>query len=159
LEHDEMGHPTASPKLHASMTAKRRNKLRALSESLPLPRVYGPEEGDILLVGWGSTVGPLRESVDRYRAAGERVSSVHIRHLNPLPRGLETIFDNFKLIVVIEMNDEGLYGYGQLAGLLRARFLDPRLISITKTDGLTWKVKEIRERLKPYAARFADKPV
>jgi 2-oxoglutarate ferredoxin oxidoreductase subunit alpha len=155
LEHDEMGHPSASPKLHASMTAKRRNKLRALSESLPVPRVYGPEEGDILLVGWGSTVGPLREAVDRYRAGGDRVSSIHIRHLNPLPRGLETIFEHFKLIIVIEMNDEGLYGYGQLAGLLRARYLDPRIISVTKTDGLTWKVKEIRERLKNFTARFA----
>ena len=159
LEHDEMGHPSASPKLHSAMTAKRRNKLRALSESLPVPRVYGPEEGDILLVGWGSTVGPIREAVDRYRAGGERVSSLHIRHLNPLPRGLETIFERFKLIVAIEMNDEGLYGYGQLAGILRARYLDPRIVSITKADGLTWKVKEIRERMKPYTARFAAKTV
>ena len=70
---------------------------------------------------------------------------------------LVNIFDHFKLIVVIEMNDEGLYGYGQLAGLLRARYLDPRIVSLTKTDGLTWKVKEIRERLKTYTARFAPK--
>ena len=46
------------------------------------------------------------------------------------------------------MNDEGLYGYGQLCGLLRARFCDPKIRGITKTDGLTWKVREIMERAK-----------
>ena len=155
LEHDEYGHPTASPKLHAAMTAKRRRKLQELSSSLPTPRVYGPEEGDILLVGWGSTVGPIREAVDRYLATGDKVSSIHIRHLNPLPPGLDIIFGNFRQVLVIEMNDEGLYGYGQLAALLRARFMDKRLRSITKTDGLTWKVKEIRERVKPFLSDFA----
>src|ERR1700730_5876542 len=55
LEHDEMGHPTGSPKLHMAMTAKRRNKLRKLAEEIPVPEVYGDQEGDTLLVGWGST--------------------------------------------------------------------------------------------------------
>lgn len=153
LEHDEMGHPSSSPKVHAQMTAKRRRKLQALADSLPTPRIFGPDTGDVLLVGWGSSVGPIREAVERYQAAGEKVSSIHIRHLNPLPRGLETIFENFKAIVVIELNDEGLYGFGQLAALLRAKLLDPRIRSITKTDGLTWKVKEIRDRVKPILAQ------
>jgi len=158
LEHDEYGHPTASPKLHAAMTAKRRKKLQTMAASLPTPRVYGPEDGDILLVGWGSTVGPIREAVDRYRTAGDRVSAIHIRHLSPLPPGLDLIFGYFKQVIVVEMNDEGLYGYGQLAGLLRARFLDKRIRSITKTDGLTWKVKEIRDRMRPFYAQFASRP-
>jgi 2-oxoglutarate ferredoxin oxidoreductase subunit alpha len=157
LEHDEYGHPTASPKLHAAMTTKRRKKLQTMAASLPTPRVYGPEDGDILLVGWGSTVGVLREAVDRYRTAGDKVSTVHIRHISPLPPGLDLIFGYFKQIVVVEMNDEGLYGYGQLAALLRARFLDKRIRSITKTDGLTWKVKEIRERVRPFLAQFAGR--
>jgi 2-oxoglutarate ferredoxin oxidoreductase subunit alpha len=157
LEHDEYGHPTASPKLHTVMTAKRRKKLQTMAASLPTPRVYGPEQGDVLLVGWGSTVGPIREAVDRYLAAGDRVSALHVRHINPLPPGLDLIFGYFKQIVVIEMNDEGLYGYGQLAGLLRARFLDKRIRSLTKTDGLTWKVKEIRERLKPLLAPYSSR--
>jgi 2-oxoglutarate ferredoxin oxidoreductase subunit alpha len=152
LEHDEMGHPSSSPKVHMQMTAKRRRKLLALADSLPSPRIFGPETGDVLLVGWGSSVGPIREAVERYQAAGEKVSSIHIRHLNPLPRGLETIFENFKTIVVLELNDEGLYGYGQLAALIRAKLLDPRIRSLTKTDGLTWKVKEIRDRVKPFLA-------
>ncbi len=148
LEHDELGHPTGSPKLHMQMMAKRRKKLQALGATLPTPKVYGPNEGNILLVGWGSTQGPIKEAVDRARAAGDSVSSLHIKHLNPLPPGLENIFSGFNHILVVEMNDEGLYGFGQLGALLRARYCDPKIRGINKTDGLTFKVKEILERAK-----------
>jgi 2-oxoglutarate ferredoxin oxidoreductase subunit alpha len=147
LEHDELGHPTGSPKLHMAMTAKRRKKLQALAATLPVPKVYGPPEGNVLLVGWGSTDGVIREAVDRARAAGDSVSSLTIRHLNPLPNGLENIFSGFHHVFVVETNDEGIYGYGgQLCSLLRARFCDPKIRGINKTDGLTWKVKEVIER-------------
>jgi 2-oxoglutarate ferredoxin oxidoreductase subunit alpha len=145
LEHDEFGHPTGDPKLHMQMTAKRRRKLQALAATLPTPKVYGPPEGNLLLVGWGSSQGPIREAVDRARAAGNSVSALHIKYLNPLPPGLENIFSGFNAIRVVELNDEGLYGYGQLAGLLRARYCEPKIRGINKTDGLTWKVKEILE--------------
>jgi 2-oxoglutarate ferredoxin oxidoreductase subunit alpha len=148
LEHDELGHPTGSPKLHMQMTAKRRKKLQALGASLPTPKIYGPPEGNVLLVGWGSTQGPIKEAVDRARAAGDSVSSIHIKHLNPLPPGLENIFSGFNHVLVVEMNDEGLYGFGQLGNLLRARYCDPKIQGINKTDGLTWKVKDILERAK-----------
>ena len=148
LEHDELGHPTGSPKLHMQMSAKRRKKLQALGASLPTPAIYGPPEGNILLVGWGSTQGPIKEAVDRARAAGDSVSSIHIKHINPLPPGLENIFAGFNHIFVVEMNDEGLYGYGQLGGLLRARYCDPKIRGLTKTDGLTFKVREILDRAK-----------
>jgi 2-oxoglutarate ferredoxin oxidoreductase subunit alpha len=146
LEHDEYGHPTASSKLHQQMTTKRRNKLRALAATLPTPQVYGPPEGNILLVGWGSTQGPIREAVDRARAAGDSVSSLNLKHLHPLPPGLENIFAGFNHVLVAELNDEGLYGYGQLAGLLRARYCIRKIRGINKTDGLTFKVRDIVER-------------
>ena len=152
LEHDELGHPTGSPKLHTLMTAKRRKKLQALAATLPVPKIYGPPEGNILLVGWGSTEGPIREAVDRSRAAGDSVSAIHIRHVNPLPNGLENIFSGYNHVLVVENNDEGLYGYGQLAAVLRARYCDPKIQGINKTDGLTWKVKEILENAKSKAA-------
>src|SRR5580765_4613490 len=152
LEHDEFGHPTGSPKLHMQMSARRRKKLQALGAALSTPKVYGPPEGNILLVGWGSTQGPIQEAVDRARAAGDSVSSLHIKNLNPLPPGLENIFSGFNHVLVVEMNDEGLYGYGQLAGLLRARYCDPKIRGINKTDGLTWKVKEILERARSTVA-------
>jgi len=152
LEHDELGHPTGSPKLHMQMVAKRRRKLQALGESLPIPEIYGPAEGNVLLVGWGSTQGPIREAVDRARAAGDSVSSIHIKHINPLPPGLTNIFAGFNHVFVVEMNDEGLYGFGQLGGLLRARYCDPKIRGITKTDGLTFRVREILERAKATVA-------
>ncbi|MBU6410622.1 MAG: 2-oxoacid:acceptor oxidoreductase subunit alpha, partial [Verrucomicrobia bacterium] len=148
LEHDEAGHPTGSPKLHTQMTAKRRKKLQALAATLSTPKIYGPPEGNILLVGWGSTEGPIREAVDRARAGGDSVSSLHIRHISPLPNGLENIFSGFNHVLVVEMNDEGLYGFGQLGQLLRARYCDPKIQGINKTDGLTWKVREILERVR-----------
>jgi 2-oxoglutarate/2-oxoacid ferredoxin oxidoreductase subunit alpha len=157
LEHDEYGHPTSSPKLHQQMTERRRKKLQALAETLPTPKVYGPPEGNVLLVGWGSTRGPIQEAVDRARAAGDSVSSLHIRCLNPLPPGLENIFAGFNSVRVVEINDEGLYGYGQLATLLRARYCDPKIRGINKTDGLTWKVKEILERTRSEIASGVGK--
>jgi len=148
LEHDELGHPTGSPKLHLQMTAKRRNKLKKLGADLPTPTVFGPSEGQVLLVSWGSSKGPVEEAVKQARAAGDAVSSLHIKYLNPMPNGLEKIFEAFRHVLVVELNDEGLYGYGQLAALLRARYCDNKIRAITKVDGLTWKVREILDRVK-----------
>ena len=156
LEHDEMGHPTGSPKLHMAMTAKRRNKLRKLAEELPLPEVYGDKEGDTLLVGWGSTYGPIHDAAKLGRETGEKIGALHLRHLHPLPNGLEKIFKNYKRIVTVEMNDQGVYGFGQLGMLLRARYCEPKISSFTKTDGLTFRVREILEGVfkgKSFAAR------
>jgi 2-oxoglutarate/2-oxoacid ferredoxin oxidoreductase subunit alpha len=156
LEHDEMGHPTGSPKLHMAMTAKRRNKLRKLAEEIPVPEVYGDQEGDTLLVGWGSTYGPIHDAAKMARENGEKIGALHLRHLHPLPNGLEKIFEKFNRIITIEMNDQGVYGFGQLATILRARYCEPKIQSITKTDGLTFRVKEILDRVftdRSFAAR------
>ena len=143
LEHDEMGHPTGSPALHTAMTARRRNKLQQLAANIPVSEVYGDPEGEALVVGWGSSYGPIHEAVKSARERGESISALSLRHLNPLPNGLERIFARFKRVIVAEMNDEGLYGYGQLATILRARYCDPKIRSLTKTDGLTFRVREI----------------
>jgi len=145
LEHDESGHPSANPQMHLKMTTKRRQKIQQLAEELPASHVYGDEEGDVLVVGWGSTWGPIRETVIRERDRGRRVGHLQIRHLNPLPNDLEAIFNRYAKILVVEMNDEGLYGYGQLASLLRARYCNPAIQSLAKTDGLTFKIKEIMQ--------------
>lgn len=145
LEHDEMGHPTGNPRLHTAMTAKRRQKLLDLAAEIPLPEINGPSEGEVLLVGWGSTYGPIHEAVHRAREKGQILSAIHIRHLHPLPNGLETLFARFKKILVVEINDRGPYGYGQFASLLRSRYCDPKITSLTKTDGLTFRVRDILE--------------
>lgn len=152
LEHDESGHPASRPANHVMMTAKRRRKLQVLASKLPKAEVFGPPEGNVLLVGWNSTHGPIREAVEKARAAGESVSALHLRYLSPLQPGIKEIFDGFNHVFVVEINDEGLYGSGQLCSLLRSRFCDPKIRGITKTDGLPFKVREIltqmQEKLK-----------
>ncbi len=148
LEHDETGHVSADAVNHIKMTKKRRNKLKTLADELPAPELHGPESGDVLLVGWGSTKGPLLEAVKEFRNNGHVLSSLHIKHINPLPTGLEDILPRFKSVYVVEMNDGGVYGYGQLAGLLRARFADARIKGINKTAARRWKVSEIIGRIK-----------
>ncbi|MFK5924954.1 MAG: 2-oxoacid:acceptor oxidoreductase subunit alpha [Verrucomicrobiota bacterium] len=147
LEHDAWGHPNGSPEMHQKMMDRRRQKISKLADDYPVSEVFGDDSGDVLLVGWGSTWGPIREATIRARGEGLSYSSMSIRHLNPLPNDLGDIFAKFKHVVVIEMNDEGLYGFGQLATLLRARYANPSIVSVTKTDGLTFKIKEILQRV------------
>ncbi len=143
LEHDEWGHPSGSPKMHTAMQAKRRQKLIDLARELPAPEVHGDAEGSVLIIGWGSTYGPIRESVDRLRAEGHKVGAIHIRHIHPMSDGIEPILKRFKHIVVVEMNDAGAYGFGQLAMMLRARHAMPNIQSVCKTDGLAYRIREI----------------
>ncbi|HUJ10658.1 MAG TPA: 2-oxoacid:acceptor oxidoreductase subunit alpha [Verrucomicrobiae bacterium] len=148
LEHDEAGHPASRPANHVMMTAKRRRKLQVLASRLPKAETYGAREGNVLLIGWGSSQGPIREAVDRARADGESVSALNIRYIQPLQPGIGEILDGFNHIFVVELNDEGLYGFGQLAGLLRARFCNDKIRGINKTDGLPFKVREILNGMK-----------
>jgi 2-oxoglutarate ferredoxin oxidoreductase subunit alpha len=148
LEHDESGHPSGDAENHIAMTKKRRNKLKTLADTLPTPEVCGADSGDVLLVGWGSTKGPLLEAVEQLSNEGYTLSSLHIKHINPLPTGLEDILPRFKSVYIVEMNDGGVYGYGQLAGVLRARYADARIKGINKTAARRWKVSEIIERVK-----------
>lgn len=145
LEHDETGHPSANPEMHVKMMAKRRDKIKAFADSLDATEVYGDHEGDTLVVGWGSTWGPIRETVIRQRSDGKKMGHLHLRYVNPLPNDVDEIFSRYKDIVVVEMNDQGLYGFGQLATLLRAKTCNPAIRSLAKTDGLTFKIREIKK--------------
>jgi 2-oxoglutarate ferredoxin oxidoreductase subunit alpha len=69
-----------------------------------------------------------------------------------MPDGLEGVFANFKQVICVEMNDYGAYGYGQLAMLLRARYADPKIKSVCKTDGLAFRVREIVTGVEKYLA-------
>ncbi len=113
--------------------AMRSRKLAALKKTLKPPVVNGDESGDLLVVGWGSTLGAIEEAVNRARAAGKSVSSTHLRFLNPLEPGLEEIFKRFKRVMTVEINysddpdapliDKETRRYGQLAMLLRQQTL------------------------------------
>jgi 2-oxoglutarate ferredoxin oxidoreductase subunit alpha len=111
----------------------RSRKLAALQKTLEPPTVYGPEKGDLLLVGWGSTRGAIEEAVDRARKLGHDVSSTNLQFISPLPPGLKDIFSRFKKVMTVELNYSDQLGdsmitaenrrYSQLAFLLRANTL------------------------------------
>lgn len=143
LEHDEWGHPSGNPQNHAKMTEKRREKLVELANSLPTPEIHGAAKGSVLIVGWGSTFGPIKEATDRLRSEGHEVGSINIRHVHPLPNGLTDLFSNYEHVLVPEMNDSGLYGLGQLATLLRAKTCNPAIQSLNKVQGISFRVLEI----------------
>ena len=111
----------------------RSRKLTTLAETLKPPEIHGDDTGDLLLVGWGSTLGAIEEAVDRARARGKKVSSTHLRFLSPLEPGLKEIFSGFKKVMTIEINysddaDEPMITdenrrYSQLATVLRSHTL------------------------------------
>jgi len=111
----------------------RSRKLAALRRTLSPPKVHGDAQGDLLVVGWGSTLGAITEAVDRAREAGHRVSSIHLRFVSPLQPGLRKIFAGFREVFTVEINygdpiddptiDADSRRRAQLAKLLRSRTL------------------------------------
>jgi 2-oxoglutarate ferredoxin oxidoreductase subunit alpha len=104
LAHTRGSHVAYDPQANQTGCEMRSRKMAALLETLKPPKVHGDEEGDLLVVGWGSTLGAIEEAVDRARAEGHRVSSVHIRFLSPLETGLDEIFENFTNVMTVELN-------------------------------------------------------
>jgi len=133
LSHDEGSKVAYSSGIHQRSSAMRSRKLAVLQSLLAPPTVYGDAEGDLLIVGWGSTKGAIEEAVDRARREGIRVSSVHLRFLSPLEPGLKELFSRFRKVCAVEINysDEPGDPYvtdenrrrGQLTWLLRATTL------------------------------------
>ena len=133
LSHDEDSHVGYSPDIHDRGCRMRSRKIAVLQQMLEPPAVYGEPKGDLLLVGWGSTLGAIEEAVDRAREEGLAVSSLHLRFLSPMEPGLKQIFSKFKKVMTVEINysDEPGDPYiteenrrrGQLALLLRAQTL------------------------------------
>ncbi|MEK7445861.1 MAG: 2-oxoacid:acceptor oxidoreductase subunit alpha [candidate division NC10 bacterium] len=133
LSHDEWSHVGYTPDVHERGCVMRSRKLAVFHQMLKPPLVHGDDAGDLLIVGWGSTLGAIEEAVDRAREEGVAVSSVHLRFLSPLEPGLKEIFRRFKKVMTVEINysDEPTDPYitdenrrrGQLCWLLRAQTL------------------------------------
>jgi len=108
-------------------------KLVALQKTLRPPPVFGDPEGDMLVVGWGSTMGVIEEAVTRLRGEGHRVSSMHLRFLQPMPPGIKEILQGFRKVMTVEcawsdrlddeLVDEDNRRYSPLALMLRSRYL------------------------------------
>ena len=133
LSHDEWSHVGYTPDVHERGCQMRSRKLALFQQMLAPPAVKGDPEGDLLVVGWGSTLGAIEEAVERAREEGLSVSSLHLRFLSPLEPGLKAIFQQFKKVMTVEINysdapDEPFITSenrrrGQLCWLLRAQTL------------------------------------
>ena len=137
LEKDiETGHISYDPANHEAMTALRAAKVDAVADFIPDQGIeLGPDSGDVLILGWGSTYGPI------YQAAHQTGASfAQLRYINPLPKNLKALIGRFETVLVPEMNN------GQLATLLRERLgIDP--VSMTKVSGQPFLIAELVERV------------
>jgi 2-oxoglutarate/2-oxoacid ferredoxin oxidoreductase subunit alpha len=133
LAHDRASHVAYDATTNEEGLRYRSLKLAALQKTLRTPSVFGDPEGDLLIVGWGSTKGAIEEAVARARADGLKVSSLNLTFLQPMASGIREILQRFKRVMTIETNwsdrsedeliDEDNRRYSALALLLRSRFL------------------------------------
>lgn len=131
------GHLDYSPSNHQAMTNLRRDKVLGIANGIPEQDVsLGEPGGKLVVVGWGSTFGPIHQAVRRARAQGKDVSHVHIRHVWPLPKNLGALLKGFDKVLVPEMNT------GQLKTVLRDQYLvDAR--PLNKVSGQPFRIAEI----------------
>src|SRR5881398_2578272 len=133
------GNVSYSPANHDQMMRVRARKVAGIVREIPPTEVFGPADGELLLVGWGGTYGSIRQATSQLQAAGHRVAHVHLRHLNPLPADLGGILRRYRRVLVPEMN------LGQLVRLIRAEYLVDA-IGFNKIQGRPFKVSEIVSR-------------
>ncbi|HEU4673102.1 MAG TPA: 2-oxoacid:acceptor oxidoreductase subunit alpha [Candidatus Limnocylindrales bacterium] len=114
---DITGNVSYDPENHHLMQTLRAEKVARIADDIPDLQVFGPAEGDLLILGWGSTYGAIRSAVERLQAAGRSVAHAHLRHVNPLPRNTETVLRSYRRVLLPEIN------LGQLRLLLRGRDL------------------------------------
>jgi len=139
---DKTGSISYDPDNHDFMVRTRQAKVDGIARSLPPLEVDDPTgDAKVLVVGWGSTYGPIGAACRRVRRLGLPVAQVHLRHLNPLPSDLGEILHRYDRVVVPEMN------LGQLAMLLRARYLVD-VIGYNQVRGMPFRASELAEVFK-----------
>jgi len=137
---DLTGNVNYEPENHQKMVNYRAEKIERIVDDVPDLEVSGENEGELLIVGWGSTYGAITSAVERSRAKGKPVSQIHLRHINPFPNNLGEILYNFKKVLVPELNK------GQLVSILRSKYLVPA-IGYNKVQGLPFKADEIENKI------------
>lgn len=131
------GSVSYDPKNHDTMIRLRNDKVNGIADEIPLAEVYGDPQGELLVVGWGGTYGAIMTAVEKLRMEGKPVSSLHLRHIHPFPKNLDSILKQYKKILVPELN------LGQLQFLLRAKYLvDAK--SFNKVQGKPFREDEVR---------------
>jgi 2-oxoglutarate ferredoxin oxidoreductase subunit alpha len=139
-KHPGSGNVSYAPQDHAEMCRQRADKVQRIAAFLPELRIEGPPQGDLLVVGWGSSYGAIAAAVRRAQRKGLGVAHLHLRHLNPLPSALGEILTHYRQVLIPELND------GQLALLIRARYLVDA-VSHAKLRGQPFTIAEIEQRI------------
>lgn len=142
LEKDyNSGHISYDPQNHEKMSRARAEKIRRIQDHIPDQEVVeGRDSGKLLVLGWGSTYGAIREAVRRSRARGLDVSHAHVRYLNPFPKNLGDFLKRFDKVIIPELN------LGQLSQLIRSRYLIDAQ-SITKIQGQPFRIAELETEI------------
>jgi 2-oxoglutarate/2-oxoacid ferredoxin oxidoreductase subunit alpha len=122
---------------HEKMVKTRAQKVRNVIEDVPDAEVFGAKTGDVLLVSWGGTFGSVRGAAEALQAQGKKVSHVHLRWINPLPKNLAEVMKGFKKVFVPEVND------GQLAFYLRGMFPGVDPVQYNRINGKPIKIQEL----------------
>ncbi|MDX1621145.1 MAG: 2-oxoacid:acceptor oxidoreductase subunit alpha [Nitriliruptorales bacterium] len=138
---DGSGDISYDPANHHHMTEIRHEKVRRIADRMPEVEVDDPDgDASVLLVGWGSTYGPIRGAVQRIRERGGKIARVHLRVVNPLPNGLGEVLKRYDRVLCPENN------MGQLAMLLRSEFLVD-VEGYNRVTGLPFTSAELAEQI------------
>jgi 2-oxoglutarate ferredoxin oxidoreductase subunit alpha len=137
---DVTGNINYEPLNHEHMVRLRAAKVESVANDIPPIIIEGDKSGDLLIIAWGSTHGPITAALNAQREKGRRVGHVHLRHLNPLPRDLGEVIGRFKKVLVPEMN------MGQLLMILRAKYLVDAQ-GYNKIQGKPFKTSEIEQKI------------
>ena len=138
---DGSGNVSYDPLDNEHMIKLRAEKVARIADFIPELEVNGPEQGDLLVVGWGGTYGAIRAAVEQMQQEGRSVASVHLRHLNPFPRNLGNVLGRYRQVLVPELN------LGQLSLLLQASF-PIRVVQLNKVQGKPFKIREIADKIR-----------
>lgn len=145
----ETGHISYDDDNHQKMGEVRHNKVAGIAADIPLQDVdQGSSSGDLVVVGWGSTYGPISQAVRRARNAGIDAAHIHIRHLSPFPGNLGDLLSGYRCVLVPEMN------FGQLITALRDKYLCPA-VALNKVSGQPFKIQEILDAITENASAQA----
>jgi 2-oxoglutarate ferredoxin oxidoreductase subunit alpha len=146
---DVTGNVSYDPDNHHRMQMLRQEKIARIADDIPELEVFGPSEGDLLILGWGSTYGAIRSAVERLQAAGRSVAHAHLRHLNPFPRNTGDVVRAFRRVLVPEVN------LGQLVMLIRARYLVDA-VGYDRARGKPFRIAEIEAEAERLLAELKD---
>jgi 2-oxoglutarate ferredoxin oxidoreductase subunit alpha len=139
LEKDPAGNVSHDPANHQLMSEIRRDKVDRVADMLPDLEVLGEESGDLLVVGWGGTLGHLDTAVREMHADGTKLSLAHFNYIKPLPANTAAVFARFKKIVVCELN------LGQFVGYLRDKLPEFQYHQFNKVQGLPFTIHELKD--------------